>query len=71
MELVSPLHCVIVMTSKPGSRCILVVEDEAMVRLFIVGQLREQGYAVFEAANGEDAIALLRRTPAVDQHFVH
>ena len=30
-----------------------------MVRLFMVGQLREQGYEVFEAANGEDAIALL------------
>ena len=30
-----------------------------MVRLFIVGQLREQGYAVVEAENGEDAISLL------------
>jgi CheY-like chemotaxis protein len=30
-----------------------------MVRLFIVGQLREQGYAVFEAETGEDAISLL------------
>ena len=38
---------------------ILVVEDDAMVRLFIVGQLREQGYAVFEAETGEEAIALL------------
>ena len=32
-----------------------------MVRLFIVGQLREQGYAVFEAETGEEAIALLTR----------
>ena len=30
-----------------------------MVRLFIVGQLREQGYDVFEAGTGEEAIALL------------
>ena len=43
-----------------------------MVRLFMVGQLREQGYEVFEAANGEDAIALLScRTPAVDQYPLH
>ena len=30
-----------------------------MVRLFIVGQLREQGYAVLEAGTGEEAISLL------------
>ena len=47
------------MTTKPRSRCILVVEDDSMVRLFIVGQLREQGYVVFEAATGEEAICLL------------
>jgi CheY-like chemotaxis protein len=47
------------MTAKSDTRRILVVEDDAMVRLFIVGQLREQGYAVFEAETGEEAIALL------------
>jgi CheY-like chemotaxis protein len=47
------------MTAKSDIRRILVVEDDAMVRLFIVGQLREQGYAVFEAETGEEAIALL------------
>ena len=30
-----------------------------MVRLFIVGQLRERGYRVFEAGTGEEAISLL------------
>lgn len=47
------------MRTKLRSRCILVVEDDAMVRLFIVGQLREQGYAVLEAGTGEEAISLL------------
>ena len=47
------------MTANSDTRRILVVEDDAMVRLFIVGQLREQGYAVFEAETGEEAIALL------------
>jgi CheY-like chemotaxis protein len=47
------------MTTKPHNHCILVVEDESMVRLFIVGQLREQGYAVLEAECGEEAVALL------------
>lgn len=38
---------------------ILVVEDDPLVRLFIVGQLREYGYSVFEAETGEQAISLL------------
>ena len=51
---------------------ILVVEDDAMVRLFIVGQLREQGYAVFEAETGEEAIALLTgEHPPSDQHLIY
>lgn len=47
------------MIANSDTRRILVVEDDSMVRLFIVGQLREQGYAVFEAASGEEAIAIL------------
>ena len=51
------MRWLVIMTTKPHNCCILVVEGR--VRLFIVGQLREQGYAVFEAETGEDAIALL------------
>ena len=40
--------------------CILVVEDQANVRGFIVGHLRDAGYVVFEAGSGEQAIAMLR-----------
>ena len=38
---------------------ILVVEDDLLVRLFIVDQLRQQGYLVFEAGTGEEALSLL------------
>jgi Response regulator receiver domain len=39
-------------------QCVLVVEDEPIVRFSIADQLRDQGYAVVEAETGEKAIAL-------------
>jgi CheY-like chemotaxis protein len=38
---------------------VLVVEDEALVRLGIVDFLEDQGFRVFEAQNGDEAISLL------------
>jgi two-component system, response regulator PdtaR len=38
---------------------ILVVEDEALVRLAAVGMLEDAGFRMVEAANGEQAIELL------------
>jgi len=45
---------------------ILVVEDEVLVRLMITDELRAQGYLVVEAANADEALAVLRSTVAVD-----
>jgi two-component system, NtrC family, sensor kinase len=39
--------------------CVLVVEDDAEVRGYVVETLGILGYDVFEAANGEDALRLL------------
>ena len=41
------------------TECILVVEDEPILRVFIADQLRDQGYVVVEVETGEKAIALL------------
>jgi CheY-like chemotaxis protein len=41
------------------SRTILVVEDDASVRCLILYFLREQGYGVFQARDGIEAVELL------------
>lgn len=43
---------------------ILVVEDDALIREFVVEALREQGYDVIHAANGEEALAWCGRQVA-------
>jgi PAS domain S-box-containing protein len=40
---------------------VLLVEDEAMLREFAVGVLRENGYAVFAAQNAEEALDIFER----------
>jgi PAS domain S-box-containing protein len=44
-----------------GAETILVVEDEPRVRRVTVRSLRSLGYRVLEAADGEDALAVLAR----------
>jgi DNA-binding NtrC family response regulator len=38
---------------------VLVVEDEALIRMAIVDELEDAGFEVFEAANANEAIAIL------------
>jgi two-component system, response regulator PdtaR len=42
--------------SKPS---VLVVEDEALVRMAIVDRLENEGFFVLEAANADDALEIL------------
>ncbi|MFA5889578.1 MAG: response regulator [Actinomycetota bacterium] len=41
---------------------VVVAEDDAIIRLDLAEMLREEGYEVFEAADGETAVALARAT---------
>jgi CheY-like chemotaxis protein len=45
---------------------VLVVDDEVLLRLSMADDLREEGFAVIEAANADEAIAVLRTTTPVD-----
>ncbi len=48
---------------------ILVVEDEALVRLQIADALRENGFSVVEAARGDEALAYLETVGGIDVVF--
>jgi CheY-like chemotaxis protein len=55
--------------ASPPPRTVLVVEDEVLIRLVISDYLRECGYRVHEAANADEAVAVLE-APEVEVHVV-
>jgi CheY-like chemotaxis protein len=52
--------------SVPASARLLVVDDDAMVREVVVGQMEERGYRVAQAGDGLEALAQLDGGAAVD-----
>jgi PAS domain S-box-containing protein len=52
-----------------GGETILVVEDDVQVRAFVLSQLRDLGYRVFESADGPQAQAILESDAAIDLLF--
>ncbi|HEY2070649.1 MAG TPA: response regulator [Rhizomicrobium sp.] len=44
---------------------VLIAEDEAMLRFVAVETLRDEGFEVFEAGDGADALAILRDHPEI------
>ncbi len=52
-----------------GHETILVVEDDVMVRDFVVAQLHSLGYQTLAAANGSEALALVNSGAAFDLLF--
>ncbi len=49
-----------------GREAVLVVEDEVMLRKIVRTVLLAQGYRVFDAAGGREALALLAATGSID-----
>jgi CheY-like chemotaxis protein len=48
---------------------VLVVEDEALVRLDVVDYLEREGFHVLEAAHAAEAIQILEREPSISIVF--
>ena len=44
-------------------RKLLVADDEEMIREAVASYLESQGYQVFRAENGEEALNILKREP--------
>lgn len=51
------------MTSRPSARRVLVVDDDASIRQFIVLALSDSGYEVTSAAHGGEALAAAEKAP--------
>jgi PAS domain S-box-containing protein len=52
-----------------GNETILVVEDDAMVRGYVITQIKSLGYATLEAGNATEALELIARYPGIDLLF--
>lgn len=51
------------------TRTVLVVEDEALIRMFAADSLMDNGFAVLEAANAAEALRILEEHDEVDVLF--
>ena len=49
-----------------GAATVLVVEDEEQVREFLRKALNKHGYTVLEAADGREALELIKQNPRLD-----
>jgi DNA-binding NtrC family response regulator len=52
--------------SQVPNQTVLVVEDEVLLRLVAADELHQQGYGVTEAANADEAMAVLRTGTRID-----
>jgi CheY-like chemotaxis protein len=49
-----------------GGKTILLAEDEALLRLVAVEALKDAGYEVLEAGNGNEGLAILQSSEHID-----
>jgi PAS domain S-box-containing protein len=52
-----------------GHEVVLIVEDDALVRTYVVTQIKSLGYTTLEASNATEAMAIIDSTATVDLLF--
>lgn len=58
-----------IVASRLGQPCVLVVEDEFFVRFAVAEALRDAGYTVVEAVNGDEALEIIEAGVPLDLVF--
>jgi len=52
-----------------GTEIVLVVEDDSLVRRYVMTQIESLGYTTFEAANASEALQIIDAAPTLDLLF--
>jgi PAS domain S-box-containing protein len=52
-----------------GNESVLVVEDDSLVRRYVITQIESLGYTTLEAANAADALRIIDNAPNIDLLF--
>jgi PAS domain S-box-containing protein len=52
-----------------GTETVLVVEDDSLVRRYVMTQIESLGYTTFEAANAREALQIIDAVPTLDLLF--
>jgi len=52
-----------------GTETVLIVEDDSLVRRYVMTQIESLGYTTLEAANASDALQIVDTAPSVDLLF--
>jgi CheY-like chemotaxis protein len=52
-----------------GNETVLVVEDDVLVRRYVMTQIQSLGYTTLEAANASEALQFIDEAPAIDLLF--
>jgi PAS domain S-box-containing protein len=61
---------VVVGTLPSGNETILIVEDEASLRVFTANALARSGYTCLSAADYQEAVSLIEKHPEIDLAFI-
>jgi PAS domain S-box-containing protein len=56
-------------TIEGGRETVLVVEDDTLVRRYVMTQIESLGYSTLEAANASDALRFIDEVPSIDLLF--
>jgi PAS domain S-box-containing protein len=65
----TPAEAAISANIEGGTEIVLVVEDDSLVRRYVMTQIDSLGYTTFEAANASEALQIIDANPALDLLF--